>query len=149
MFFCSKANFVFFFLLVNLLGQSSLYASNLPGVLVSYTLFLTFFQNSDPLLSLCLLKSGKFSNFPLSPKSIKIELKNPLYSFFVVVEAIDASKFCLSQLFNAILECAVFKLLLFTQNIHKLHHIKMQISQNNKYSIVFGPTILALVCPKL
>ena len=45
-FFCSKENFSF--LLVNLLWQSSLYASNLPCVLVSCTLFLTFFKIRTP-----------------------------------------------------------------------------------------------------
>ena len=44
---------------------------------------------------------------------------------------------------------AVFKLLPFTQNTLKLHHIKMQISQKDKYSMVFGPAFLALVNPKL
>ena len=55
--------------------------------------------------------------------------------------------FRLSQ--NTILECAVFKLLPFIQNIYKLHHIKMWISRNDKYSVVFGPAFLSLVSPKL
>ena len=50
---------------------------------------------------------------------------------------------------NTILECAVFKLLSFIQNIHKSHHIKMLIIQNDRYSMVFGPAYLDLVSPKL
>ena len=34
---------------------------------------------------------------------------------------------------NAILECAVFRFLPFIQIINKLHHIKIKISQNDKY----------------
>ena len=33
----------------------------------------------------------------------------------------------------------------FIQNIHKLHHIKMLISQNDKYSMVLGPASLYLL----
>ena len=44
---------------------------------------------------------------------------------------------------------AVFKLLPFIQNVLKLHRIKMEISQNHKYSMVFGPTFLYFVSPKL
>ena len=43
------------------------------------------FQNSDPPALLRVLKFRKFSNYPVNPKSTKIEswlLKNPLYSFF-------------------------------------------------------------------
>ena len=47
-FFCSKANFFFSFLLVNFLWETSLYASNFPCVLVSYTVFFTIFQNFLP-----------------------------------------------------------------------------------------------------
>ena len=40
---------------------------------------------------------------------------------------------------NAILECAVFKLPLITQNLHKLHHVKMKIG--NRYAPKFHSMI--------
>ena len=41
------------------------------------------------------------------------------------------------------------KSLPFTQNIHRLDHIKMQISHIDKYSILFDPLFLAFVSSKL
>ena len=41
----------------------------------------------------------------------------------------------------------VFKLLPFIQNIHKLHHIKIWVSPNDKYYMFFAPAFLALVSP--
>ena len=89
----------------------------------------------------------QYSNKRICYVSKTPETVNPFFNH--PNKNMNMSVFFQTVFFKCHLECAVFKLLQFIQNIHKLLHIKMHISQIDIYSMVFGPAFLALVSSKL